>query len=82
MYAPLAMAPEGSYVVVEEIRAGPGLARRLAELGIMKGVVLRVVKSGPGPVIVERPLEGGSSPSPWRLVLGLGMAMKVLVRVS
>lgn len=78
MSAPLAMAPEGSYVEVEEVRAGYGMARRLAEMGLVKGARLRVVKAGPGPVIVE--LLGGNGAPSWRLALSLGMAMKVYVR--
>jgi len=77
--APLSMAPEGSLVKVKEVRAGAGLARRLAERGILHGATLRVVKSGPGPVIVEL-LGPLGSPGP-RLILGLGMAFKILVEV-
>ncbi|KYH36106.1 MAG: Ferrous iron transport protein A [Candidatus Hecatellales archaeon B24] len=51
---PLAFANEGSLVQIVEVRAGQGLTRRLAELGLTQGSTLRVVKSlSPGPVVVE-----------------------------
>ncbi len=91
---PLAYARSGSLVRVVFIRAGAGLARRLRELGIIEGSILRVVRSsGPGPVIVEV-VDGGpeNNRCQWgvggwcsfcyrrpRLVLGVGMAMKVFV---
>ena len=93
---PLAFAPEGTYVIVEDVKAGHGIQRRMAELGIVKGSVLRVVRAGPGPVIIERvssisresscrcfvgSLSNGFGRS-WRLLISLGMALKVLVRVK
>ncbi|WFO74959.1 FeoA domain-containing protein [Desulfurococcaceae archaeon MEX13E-LK6-19] len=90
---PLAYARSGSLVRVVSIRAGVGLARRLRELGIIEGSILRVVRSsGPGPVIVEVIDGVPKERCPWgvggwcsfcyrrpRLVLGAGMAMKVFV---
>jgi len=89
---PLAYARDGALVRVTGIKAGKGLCRRLHELGIIEGKLLRVVKSqGPGPVIIE--VVSGSSPnacgrhsSPFncgvvggRLLLGFGVAKKVMV---
>jgi len=69
---PLFMAREGSFVRVVGILGGKTIVRRLYELGIMPGTVMRVVKTmRPGPVIVE--LAGT------RLALGYGMAMKLYV---
>jgi len=89
---PLAYAREGALVRVAAIRASKGLYRRLHELGIIEGKLLRVVKSqSPGPVIIEV-----ISNSPYstcercpyffnygaiggRLLLGFGIAMKIMV---
>ena len=89
---PLAYAREGSLVRVTAIRAGKGLSRRLRELGIIEGGLVRVVKSqGPGPVIIEvvstpspnkcrgRTYPLNYAPLEGRLLLGFGVAMKVLV---
>lgn len=54
MIMPLAFARNGTLVRVVSIRAGKGLYKRLHELGIGGGKLLRVVKSlGPGPVLIE-----------------------------
>jgi len=89
---PLAYARDGALVRVVDIKAGRGLYRRLHELGIIEGKLLRVVKSqGPGPVIIE--VIGSSSPSlcgrcsfsfsygaiGGRLLLGFGIAKKIMV---
>lgn len=68
---PLAMAPEGAEVEVVSIQGGRGLVRRLMELGLTRGAMLRVLRSGPGPVLVE--VRGS------RLALGWGVAMRVIV---
>ena len=71
---PLALLPEGREAVVVGVVAGRGLRRRLAEVGFVRGEVVKVLRSGPGPVLV---LVKGS-----RIALGRGVAMKVLVRDS
>jgi len=69
---PLPMASPGEVVRVVDIRAGRGLARRLADMGLLLGVNIRVISSQmPGPVVVE--VKGT------RLALGYGMAQKILV---
>nr|MDO8044637.1 FeoA domain-containing protein [Candidatus Baldrarchaeota archaeon] len=90
---PLAFAREGTQVKVIKINAGKGLSRRLTELGIIPGAILKIVKTqGPGPVIIEvcnskllfSPCDsctlGCSSSYGWRIVLSFGMAMKILVQ--
>ncbi len=70
---PLAMASEGSTVQLASVRAGGGLAHRLAAMGLIPGVELVVVNNTRnGPFIVE--VKG------CRLVLGRGMAQKIVVR--
>lgn len=70
---PLSFVRAGSRVGLVGVRAGRGLARRLAEMGFLPGEEIEVVSNGvPGPLVV---LVKGS-----RLVLGRGMAEKILVR--
>ncbi len=69
---PLAMASPGEVVQVVDIKAGRGLTRRLADMGLTPGVRIRVISSQmPGPVIID--LRGS------RLALGHGVAQKILV---
>lgn len=68
---PLGFLPAGREGVVKEIIGGPGLRRRLAELGFTKGMVVRVIQNERGPLIVAL----GNS----RVALGYGMAQKVMV---
>lgn len=70
---PLSLVRAGGRVRLVYVRAGRGLARRLAEMGFLPGDELEVVSNGaPGPLVV---LVKGS-----RLVLGRGMAERILVR--
>ena len=71
---PLAMVSPGEVVTVVGVRAGWGLTRRLADMGLVPGTTLRVINSQmPGPIIID--LRGS------RLVLGHGMAQKIMVEV-
>jgi len=69
---PLAMVPPGEAVTVADIRAGRGLARRLADIGLTPGTVLKVIRgNGSGPTLID--IRGT------RLALGFGVAQKVMV---
>jgi len=69
---PLSMASPGETVKVTAVRAGWGLQRRLADLGLTPGVRVRIVSSGrPGPVVID--VRGS------RLALGYGVAHKIMV---
>ena len=69
---PLAMAIMGHQFRVVKINAGNGLCERLSSMGLVPGVILEVLSNGRrGPMIVA--VKGS------RLVLGRGMALKVLV---
>ncbi len=69
---PLAMASPGEVVRIADVRGGRGLTRRLADMGLLPGTVIRVINSQMrGPVVVE--VKGT------RLALGHGMAHKILV---
>lgn len=69
---PLSMVSSGEVVEVVAIRAGWGLQRRLAEMGLNPGVKIRVMNSQrPGPVVID--VRGS------RLALGQGVAHKIMV---
>lgn len=73
-HMPLAMVSPGEVVTVVNVRAGKGLTRRLADMGLVPGTTLRVINSQtPGPIIVE--VRGS------RLVLGYGIVQKVMVEI-
>ena len=70
---PLSMASPGTLLRVIGMRAGWGLQRRLADMGLTPGVQIRIINSQmPGPVILD--LRGS------RLVLGHGVAQRIMVR--
>jgi len=71
---PLAMVRPGEVVKVAGIRAGWGLTRRLADMGLVPGTAVRVINSQmSGPIIID--IRGS------RLVLGHGMAQKIMVEM-
>ncbi len=61
--------------MVFEFTAGPGLVRRLEEMGIREGKKVTKISGMPlrGPVVVQ---AGGT-----RIAIGHGMAMKVMVEL-
>jgi Fe2+ transport system protein FeoA len=67
----LSMAKEGNKCEIMEVNAGRGLARRLAELGFVKGSTVTVTRSETGAMIVY--INGQ------RFALSRGIAMKILV---
>jgi len=66
---PLSKVPEGVGCTVKDICAGRGLARRLAELGFLKGARLMVNRSEGGAMIVS--INGQ------RFALSRGIANKI-----
>ena len=67
---PLSMATNGVPLRVMGVRAGRGLRKRLADMGLTPGVLIRVVdRQRCGPVLID--LKGS------RLALGYGMAFKI-----
>jgi len=69
------MVSPGEVVQVVAVRAGWGLQRRLAEMGLNPGVKVRVMNSQrPGPVVID--VRGS------RLALGQGVAHKIMVALS
>ncbi len=71
----LARVPSGEKVTVLAVRAGWGLQRRLADLGMTPGAVVTVISSGrPGQVVLD--VRGS------RLALGRGIVSKIMVRIQ
>jgi len=69
---PLSMVSPGDVVRIVQIRGGRGLARKLADMGLVPGTSIRVINAqGLGPVVLE---ARGT-----RLALGHGMAQRILV---
>lgn len=68
---PLAMASEGETLRVEMLHGGPGLARRVAEMGLNVGCEVVVRQRQASGLIVSR----GET----RFALGAGMAQKIMV---
>jgi len=69
---PLSVLPDGAAAMLVMIQGGPGLRSRLTAMGLRAGAAIRVVHNGGrGPFVVA----AGES----RIVLGRGMARKVLV---
>ncbi|SHE65242.1 ferrous iron transport protein A [Thermoanaerobacter uzonensis DSM 18761] len=68
---PLAMLPVGKNAVIVNVVGGEGIRRRLTELGLSRGAVIRVIKKDIGPLIIA--LDES------RMVLGFGMAQKIMV---
>ena len=71
-FMPLAFAQPGKEVELVGVRAGWGLQRKLADMGLLPGTRVRVMNSGPGPVLID---HMGA-----RLALGHGVALKILVK--
>lgn len=71
---PLSMTSSGDRVTLVSVRAGWGLQRRLADLGLTPGVEIRVISSGrPGQVLLD--VRGS------RLALGHGVSGKIMVNI-
>jgi len=70
---PLSTAKTGETVLLVRIDAGRGLNSRLASLGLVVNAELKVVSNGhPGPfVLIVKEAK---------VVLGMGVAQKILVR--
>ena len=70
---PLTAVGPGREVTLISIAGGRGLRARLTDMGLFEGMKLKVIHSHrPGPCII---LVGGT-----RLILGHGMAQKILVK--
>jgi ferrous iron transport protein A len=69
---PLSTAKAGETVKLISIEAGRGLNSRLASMGLLPGVQVKVVSNGhPGPFVI--------SVKDSKMMLGRGMAHKIMV---
>jgi len=70
---PLTIASDKKELILVSIEGGWGLRRRLNDMGLHEGSRFRILHSQkPGPCIIQV--------KDTRLVIGLGMAHKILVR--
>ena len=74
MEKPLTALPPGGEGVVVKISGGRGLSRRLLEMGLTPGTLVKVLVNSRGPIIV---LVRGVS-----IALGRGIASRVIVKVT
>jgi Fe2+ transport system protein FeoA len=71
-HMPLIMASRGSKVRLVSVNGGKQMTSRLAAMGLLPGVEVEIISNSPGdPFILD--VRGS------RLVLGRGMAHKILV---
>ncbi|MFP3897298.1 MAG: ferrous iron transport protein A [Anaerolineales bacterium] len=70
---PLGMVPPGARVKVVIIRGGGRVRKRLGDLGLTPGAILKVLQSqGRGPILLAFKDDA-------RLALGRGMSLKIQV---
>ena len=70
---PLSTVRAGEMVKLTSIEAGRGLNSRLASMGLLPGVQIKVVNNGhPGPFVI--------SVKDSKMMLGRGMAHKIMVK--
>ena len=68
---PIAFANEGEKLKIIEIQGGGNFSKRIAEMGIYPGALIRVVvNQGKGPIIIVS--------NDTKVALGRGMAMKII----
>jgi len=71
---PLSFANQGVCVKIKDIIGGKDMCMKLKEMGFVDGMNIKVMRNDRGPIIVKV----GES----RIILGRGMANKVMVEVS
>lgn len=69
---PLGFLQAGCDAVVRDLAGGKNLCQRLLEMGLVRGVSVRVVKNDMGCPLIISVGEG-------RLAIGRGMALKIMV---
>jgi len=68
---PLNFIGIGKLAEINSIQGGDSLCKKIMEMGMSKGVIVKIMKNDCGPLIIKV----GET----RLVLGRGMAQKVMV---
>ena len=69
---PRGFLPAGRHAVIRDLIGGWNLRQRLAELGLVRGAKIGVVKNDLGGPLIVSIGEG-------RLAIGRGMALKIMV---
>ncbi|MFD3158606.1 ferrous iron transport protein A [Haloimpatiens sp. FM7330] len=67
-------AKTGNEVKINDILGGDMICKKLREMGFTNGNKMRIVKNDVGPIIIKI----GES----RIILGRGMATKIMVQVA
>ncbi len=68
---PLSMLSSKEEAVIKVVRGGPGLVRRLCEMGFIEGTVIRVLQNEGGGCVVN--IRGS------KMVISRGLAHKIMV---
>lgn len=71
MDMPLNFVGIGKFAKINSVQGGENMCKKIMEMGMNTGVVIKIMKNDSGPLIVKV----GET----RLVLGRGMAQKVMV---
>ncbi len=71
MRVPLSSLKNGEIGIIKDILGGAGAYRNLMDLGIVEGKIVRVIKNSGGAILIT---VNGT-----KLVIGRGLAMKVIV---
>lgn len=72
MYIPLNAIAIDRYAEINNVSGGENICKKLMEMGLNKGSIIRMIRNDVGPLIIKV----GET----RLVLGRGMAQKVMVK--
>jgi len=71
MDMPLNFVGIGKFAKINSVQGGEGMCKKIMEMGMSTGAIIKIMKNDSGPLIVKV----GET----RLVLGRGMAQKVMV---
>lgn len=69
---PMNFMGSGKYAEVNNVDGGELMCKKLMEMGVNRGAIIQIVKNDAGPLIIRV----GET----RLILGRGMAQKVMVQ--
>lgn len=72
MSMPLNFIGMGKFAEINSVQGCESMCKKIMEMGMSKGAIVKIMKNDKGPLIVKV----GET----RLVLGRGMAQKVMVR--
>jgi len=70
MDMPLNFVGTGKFAKIKSVQGGEGMCKKIMEMGMSTGAIIKIMKNDSGPLIVKV----GET----RLVLGRGMAQKIM----